>query len=138
MKFVDANIFLRAITGDDRVKAAACVALFRRAELGEEELTTCEAVITEVVYVLSSRGVYRLSHAEVQSRFAPLLRLRGLRLPAKQVYLRALDLYAVHPGLDFEDVLAVAHMEQAGIDELLSYDRDFDRIAGLRRSEPEP
>jgi len=61
-----------------------------------------------------------------------------LRIPRKGIYLRALDLYAAHPGLDFEDALAVTHMEDAGIEELLSYDRDFDRVAGVRRSEPEP
>ena len=36
----------------------------------------------------------------------------------------------------FEDALAVAHMEQLGIGSIVSYDRDFYRVAGLRRGEP--
>ena len=66
----------------------------------------------------------------------PILTLRALRLPQKRVYLRALDLYASSPFLDFEDALAVAHMEQRGIREVLSYDRDFDRVEGITRVEP--
>jgi predicted nucleic acid-binding protein len=57
-------------------------------------------------------------------------------LPRRETYLRALDLYAAHRGLDFEDALAVAHMEQQGITELYSYDEDFDQVAGIRRLEP--
>lgn len=136
MRFLDANVFIRAIAGDDPSKASTSAALFLRAEQGQENLTTCEAVIAEVVYVLSSRGNYGYSHDQVRIRFAPLLRLRGLRIPGKDLYLRALDVYANHPSLDFEDALIVAHMEHAGIEELVSYDRDFDRLSGLVRSEP--
>ncbi len=138
MKFVDANVFIRAIAGDDPAQATASAALFRRAEQGAEVLTTSEAVIAEVVYVLSSRGTYGYTHEEVRLRFAPLLRLRGLRIPGRDLYLRALDVYASFPMLDFEDALTVVHMEHAGVEELLSYDRAFDRIVGLKRSEPEP
>lgn len=38
--------------------------------------------------------------------------------------------------LDFGDALAVAHMENRGIREILSYDTDFDRIKSVQRTEP--
>lgn len=137
MKFLDTNVILRYLTRDDEAKAEACYQLFQRVRLGEEELFTCEAVVTEVAYVLSSpRAPYRLSHHEVRARLLPILTLRGLRLPQKRVYLRALDLYASAPFLDFEDALAVAHMEHRGLTEIVSYDRDFDRVTGLQRIEP--
>lgn len=136
MIFVDANIFVRALTNDDPVRAQACVDLLRRVDRAETEIVTCEAVITEVVYVLSSRSRYGLSHEEIRSRLAPLLRMRGLRLPGKQIYLEALDLYASHPSLDFEDTLCVAQMRHLGIDEILSYDRDFERLPDIARVEP--
>lgn len=94
-------------------------------------------MVTEVVYVLSSpRAPYRLSHEDVRARLVPLLTLRGLKLSQKRLYLRALDLYASSPFLDFEDAVALAHMERTGIKEFLSYDRDFDRVAGITRVEP--
>ena len=137
MKFLDTNVILRYLTSDDEAKAEACYQLFQRVKLGEEELFTCDAVVTEVAYVLSSpRAPYRLSHEEVKARLLPILTLRSLRLPQKRVYLRALDLYASAPFLDFEDALAVAHMEHRGLTEIVSYDRDFDRVTGLRRIEP--
>ncbi len=137
MRFLDTNVILRYLTRDDEAKAEACYRLFQRAKRGEEELLTCEAIVTEVVYVLSSsRAPYRLSHEEIRARLLPILTLRGLKLPQKRVYLRALDLYASSPFLDFEDALTVAHMEQRGIAGIVSYDKDFDRVTGLQRIEP--
>ena len=95
--------------------------------------------MTEVVYVLSSRRApYRLNHEEIRARLLPILTLPGLKLPQKRVYINALDLYASSSNLDFEDALAVAHMEQQGITEIVSYDQDFDLVSGLRRIEPLP
>ena len=137
MRFLDTNVILRYLTRDDEAKAQACYQLFQRVKQGEEELFTCEAIVTEVAYVLSSpRAPYKLSHEEVRARLLPILTLRGLKLPQKRVYLRALDLYASSLFLDFEDALAVAHMEQRGVTEIISYDRDFDRVTGLQRVEP--
>ena len=137
MRFLDTNVVLRYLTRDDEIKAEACFELLRRVQQGEEELTTCEAIVAEVVYVLSSpRLPYRLDHAQIRARLLPILTLRGVRLPHKRVCLRALDLYASSAFLDFEDALAVAHMERRGTAEIVSYDRDFDRVSGIRRTEP--
>ena len=57
-------------------------------------------------------------------------------MPNKRVYLVALDIFAARPSLDFEDALSVAYMQNEGIAELYSYDRDFDRISGITRIEP--
>ncbi|MBI2957864.1 MAG: PIN domain-containing protein, partial [Chloroflexi bacterium] len=93
--------------------------------------------VTEVAYVLSSpRAPYRLSHEEIRARLLPIIALRGLKLPHKRIYQRALEVWAAHPFLDFEDALATAHMEEQGIREILSYDTDFDRISGVARVEP--
>ena len=137
MRFLDANVIIRYLTKDDEAKAEACYALFQRVNAGEEDVFTCEAIITEVVYVLSSsRSPYRLSHEEVRARLLPMLAIRGLKLPQKGTYMRALELYASFPFLDFEDAVAAAYMERLGIREILSYDRDFDRLDGIARVEP--
>ncbi len=134
---MDTNVILSYLTGDDEAKAQACYRLFKRVEAGEEELFTCEAIVTEVVYVLSSRRApYRLGAEEIRARLVPIITLRGLKLPQKRVYLEPLDLYASSPFLDFEDALAAAHMRRNGVAEIMSYDRDFDRVPGLRRVEP--
>ncbi|MYB84164.1 MAG: type II toxin-antitoxin system VapC family toxin [Chloroflexi bacterium] len=137
MRFLDTNVILRYLTGDDEAKAADCYRLFQRVQQGEEELFTSETVVSETAYVLSSsRLPYQLTHEEIRERFLPILTLRGIRLPQKQVCLNALDIYAASPFFDFEDALAVAHMEHAGVTEIISYDRDFDRVPGIERVEP--
>jgi predicted nucleic acid-binding protein len=137
MRFVDTNVFIRYFTQDDPIKSAACLRLFQRVQGGLEELRTTEIVIAEVIYVLKSPRVgYRLSPADIRARLRPVLSLHGLKLPNKRAVLRALDLYAQYPALDFEDVLTVAHMERAGLQALLSYDQGFDRIPGVARQEP--
>ena len=39
-------------------------------------------------------------------------------------------------GLDFDDGLGVACMKKYGINELLSFDRDFDKVRDIKRIEP--
>ena len=137
MRFLDANVILRYLTRDDEAKARACYELFQRVQRSEVELATCEVVVAEVIYVLSSpRLPYRLSPEQIRARLLPLLTLRSLKLPQKGVCLAALDIYASSSSLDFEDALATAHMEQRGIVEIVSYDQDFDRVPGVRRVEP--
>ena len=136
MRFLDTNIIVRYLTRDDEEKAAACYELFQRLKHGTEEVTTCEAVIAEVAYVLASRAHYALSHEQVRARLAPILALRGLKIPNRRVYLRALDLYASYRFLDIEDALLLAHMERRGTREIISYDSDFDQIPGTKRLVP--
>jgi hypothetical protein len=57
-------------------------------------------------------------------------------LPNKRLYLRALDVFATHPGLGFEDAPPVAIVGRTPPAELYSYDRDFDGVPGITRIEP--
>jgi predicted nucleic acid-binding protein len=138
MRYLDTNIMLRYLTRDDERKARACFALFQRVKQGEETLITSETIIAEVIFVLSSPSHYALSHEEISRRLLPMLTLRGLKFPKKKACLRAVELYAQYPALDFEDVLSVAHMEQGKLQEIYSYDTDFDRFSQIVRKEPEP
>lgn len=79
---------------------------------------------------------FGISHPEIGARLRPLPSLRGLKLPHKRVVLRALELYSQYPQLDFEDALSMAHMERLGLREILSYDRDFERVLNVIRQEP--
>lgn len=135
MQFVDTNIVLRYLTQDDPEKAERCRHLFEQAQKGEIELTTSESVIAEVVYVLSSKQLYGVSRPDIHDRLYAILSLQGLKLSYKRTYFRALKLYRNH-SIDFEDAMTVAFMERQGIEELYSYDRDFDKIETVSRTEP--
>lgn len=136
MKFIDANIILRYLVKDDPIKTKDCFTFFQRVKQGKEQITTSEAIIAEVVYVLSSLKVYNLTHEEVRDRLLPILSLKSFIIPQKRLYLRALDLYVIYVSLDFEDVLSIAHMEKLKISQIISYDKDFNRIPTIIRREP--
>jgi predicted nucleic acid-binding protein len=136
VRFVDSNILIRYLSQDDPAMGAACLTLFERVEDGDEEVTTREAIVAEVVHVLASPTLYGLAPADIEARLKPVLELPGVRLPQKRITLRALELFALHPRLDYPDALCVAHMEHEGLRTILSYDRDFDRVPGIVRDEP--
>lgn len=104
--------------------------------MDEEQATTNEVILHEVLYILTSPRQYGLSHEEAVARLRPLVAMHGLRLPAKQRYLHALDLYSTYSFLDFGDALAIAQTEDQRIDAIYSYDTDFDDVPGARRIEP--
>lgn len=133
--FVDTNIFIRYLTRDDQQKYKDCLHLFQQAERNTMELTTSSEIVSEVVFVLSSK-IYRLPRPTIQATLSKLLGLPGFRLAERSIYLRALSLYVSHP-IDYEDCMTVARMEQQGIGTLYSYDRDFERFPHLARTEPE-
>ena len=45
MKFLDTNVFVRYLTRDDPVKAAACRRLWQQVDQGQETATTSEAIL---------------------------------------------------------------------------------------------
>jgi len=137
MRFLDANVLIRYLTGDKPEVLDRCTDLFQRLHDGQEQVTLLESVVAEVIFVLSSPRLYALSGPEVTDRLKPLVLLRGVQLAHKQAVCEALDLYATQPALDFADALQLAHMRRLGISEIYSYDRHFDRFKGLAlRVEP--
>jgi len=135
MQFVDTNVFLRYLVNDDPTKAKKCLDLFLQAKSNTVSLSTSEAVIAEVVYVLASKRLYNLGRTDVVARLRPMLVLPGLKLPQRTLLLRALEIYAAYV-VDFEDALSKAHMERQDIKEIYSYDTDFDQMEGVTRIEP--
>jgi predicted nucleic acid-binding protein len=135
MQYFDANIILRYLTKDNPKQSQACFELFQKARRNEVTLTTSEAIIAEVVYVLQSKQLYALAAEEIRVRLYPVLSIPGLKLPFRRMYLSALDLYARY-HLDFEDALAIAQMERQNITEVYTYDREYDRMPSIKRLEP--
>lgn len=134
MRGLDTNVIIRYVTRDEEEKAARCLELLRRAERGEEELFLPECILTEAVYVLSSRRLYGLPRERVRDLLVAVVGLRGVRMPDKAACLEALELYG-ESDLDFEDALLVAHLRSLGVSGVYSYDRHFDGT-DLERLEP--
>jgi predicted nucleic acid-binding protein len=136
MRYIDASIFVRYITQDEPRMARSAMRLFEKVDNGEDEVAVLESTIAEVVYVLASARTYALSAEEIRDRLQPLLLFEGLRMDNKSRCLRALEINAAERAISFADALvSSAALDESGA-EVYSFDRDFDRIAGITRIEP--
>ena len=140
MIFVDANVILRALTwspqSDVQRMSVLAGELLRRVDRGEVEVTTSDAAVAEVAYILTARSHYGLAVDDAAARIATILRMPRFRLPEKRLVLRALELWAEHPRLDFVDLLTASYVQRPGI-ELATFDRDFDRFPEIVRWVPD-
>ena len=133
--FLDTNVLIRYLTQDNPDQSQRAYNLLQRVDTGRLTVTTSEAVITELVHVHSSRNLYNLPRDLIRTHVTTVITLRGLKLPYKRTYLRALDIYA-STNLDFVDAINVAHMERQKLTNIISFDRDFDKMPGISRHEP--
>lgn len=133
--YVDTDVIIRLLTGDDPIKQQAAQSLFERVEQGTLTLAAPDTVIADAVFVLSSKKWYNKTRGDVRDLLSPLVKLPHFRVQNKQAVLRALDLYA-QTNLDYGDVFIAATMERAGAQELYSYDERLGRLPGISRQEP--
>jgi predicted nucleic acid-binding protein len=133
--YIDTDVIIRLLTGDDPKKQEAASELFEQVERGQLTVAAPDTVIADAVFVLSSPRLYHVSREEVKELLTPLVRLPHFRVHNQQSVLRALEIYA-STKLDFGDTMIIASMEQQGSRKLYSYDTDFDRFQQITRQEP--
>lgn len=136
LPFVDTDVLIRLLTGDDLTKQAQAATLFEQVEQRQLVLAAPDTVIADAVYVLSSPRLYHLPRNEVAALLLPLVQLPDFRVKNRRAVLSALAIYAVTPQLDFGDALIVASMRESDASILYSYDAQFDHIPGISRQQP--
>lgn len=129
---MDTNIIIRHLTQDVPAMAGQARTFLKKVETGELTAHMTEAVLVEAVQVLSSPRVYAVARDVVAHDLSVILGLRGLRIPAKGMYVEALRLWA-GSSVDFADALSVAYMRQHRLSAIATFDRDFDRFPGISR-----
>jgi len=134
--FIDTDVIVRFLTGDDPGKRAACLELFERVGRGELVVTVPHSAIADAVVVLHSPRLYRLPKSQVAQMLTALLSLRGVRLHERHLVLAALELYGGNAQLDFTDAIIIAASQQENGAIVYSYDKDYDRFDGVVRREP--
>jgi predicted nucleic acid-binding protein len=134
--FVDTDVIIRLLTGDDPVKQTQAAALFEQVEQGKLTLAAPHTVIADAVFVLSSPRLYHLPRHEVAELLIPLVQLPGFHVQNRRAVVAALSLYATTASLDFGDALIIATMQETNAHTLYSYDAHFDRIADITRQSP--
>ncbi len=59
----------------------------------------------------------------------------GIVLPGKRRFRHVFDLY-VRLNIAFADAYHVVLMDQLGLEEIVTFDREFDRVPRIKRVEP--
>lgn len=134
-RLIDANVLLRHLTGDNSEHSPAATALLQRVAVGEESVWTTPLVIAEVVWVLSG-PVYGATRADIATRLTEFIVSSGARVVDASMLVEALALFAEQPRLSFIDACLGVLARRSESQEIFSWDRQFDRVPGIRRIEP--
>ncbi|HKP98548.1 MAG TPA: type II toxin-antitoxin system VapC family toxin [Fibrobacteria bacterium] len=130
--FLDANIFLYAM-GIEHPEKAPCRKVLDMVAQGRIEAVTSSEVMQEVLYVRLRRG----TRSEALSAVRNLQEMVDAILPVTgENVLDACELLSRYPSLDARDAVHAAVAKGHGISSIVTVDRDFESIKGLRRLSP--
>ena len=133
LPFLDTNVLLRHLLQDHHEQSSHATEYLARIESGEIKARIADTVVFEAVFTLQRQ--YAVPRAEIRDKLLALLDLPGIVLPGKRLLHEVFDLY-VDLNVSFVDAYHAILMRRLGLSEIVSYDRGFDRIAGIRRVEP--
>jgi uncharacterized protein len=131
--FLDTNVFVRHLLADHPDQSPRATAFLQRIENGELRARISDIVIFETVFLLER--TYHQPKAAIAATVLPLIELPGMILRGKRKFRQVFALY-VERNLPFADAYYATLMRQQGVTEIVTFDRDFDRIPDITRQEP--
>lgn len=125
--FVDANIFLEIFLKD--VKSEECKKFLKSEE--KSDLVTSDFLIYSCLIGVENKLTDSVSLQNAILFFNGIPNLRILRPSFDELY-SSVEIMVKYK-LDFDDSLVVACMRNYGIKELVSLDKDFDKVKEIKR-----
>ena len=130
--YLDTNVLVRFVTGEPEKQAQEVAKLVSVAESGKVRLCVLPLVLAEAVYVLN--GFYQHPRAKVSAALSHLIGCPGFHSLEQNKMIEALELFST-TKIDFADCYLAASAKIDGVP-VVSFDRDFDKIAGVIRKNP--
>ncbi len=132
MAQLDANVLLRQLLADHETHSPRATALLARVSRGALTVEFAETTLFEVVFTLDRS--YKKTRTDIVENLSSFLTLPGVKFSEPRRALAALDIFG-RSNVDFGDAyVAALALESDG--QVISFDRDFDRIPGVTRVEP--
>jgi predicted nucleic-acid-binding protein len=132
--FVDTNIFIRYLSGDDEVKADAVAKLLRQAAKGNVRLITADIIIAELVWVFSS--YYAQPVSVTADLVRAILNTQGLKIDGSEYIEAAVDIFE-ESRIDFIDAYIIGYVRLKGITALCSCDKNhLSQFPDIKKFEP--
>ncbi len=110
--FLDTGIFLSFLARDHEKRFLEARRLFEQAEAGHARLETTEVVLAEVARTLETK--YHMPRGTVVEVMEAVMGTRNLRIPARKVLKRAIEIFA-GGDLDFIEAYNEAYVSQRGL-----------------------
>ena len=129
--FLDSNVFLYA-AGADHPLRSPCLRALDEVEAGTVAVATSSEVVQEILHVLSRRN--RRTEAVQLARW--VLDLVAEVLPVRRDELALASDLMERGSLNSRDAVHIATMRLNGLSEILTADRHFAAIEGVRRIDP--
>jgi predicted nucleic acid-binding protein len=133
LRFLDTNILLRHLLQDQPTQSPSATRYLAAIEAGQEKARLADTVVFETVFTLQRQ--YGVPRADIRDKLWPLIDLPGIVLPGKRRLREVFDLYVTY-NISFADAYHAVLMKQSKLNEIVSYDRGFDKIPGIKRVEP--
>jgi predicted nucleic acid-binding protein len=133
LPFLDTNILLRHLLQDVPEQSTRASAYVLQIEQGAQRVRLADTVIFEAVFTL--QRTYRVPRSAIAAALLPLIELPGMVLPGKRRFRVAFALY-VDLNIAFGDAYHAALMRSLRLAEVVTFDREYDRVPGITRLEP--
>jgi predicted nucleic acid-binding protein len=132
--FLDTNVLLRFLLGDDERQSSAAGRLIDQVASGERCVLTSSTAVFEAMYTLTK--TYQLDRDEVALRLQSILELDAIHMPDKPIIFQAFRLFAQYRQLSLADCYHASLSLAQSAGQVYTFDRDFRRIPGITRLEP--
>ena len=131
--FLDSNIFLRFLTGDNQKMLNECLSLIENIKAGKINAFTSNLVLSEVVWTLGS--LYKFPKTKVINAIKGIVGTPGLKICDGYMILAAIEIYENSSVKFIDSLVASIHEIYNRKWVVISYDKDFDKL-GIIRKEP--
>ena len=129
LKILDSNLIIRFLLDDDPVKAKDVETLLLNSS---DRLILTDVNLAEIVWVLTS--FYKIPKSSVVEKLQNFLAIPTIDAD-KKLLSEALTIYKKY-NIDYIDAYHIAFAQKESIEVIYSYDKDFDKVEGIKRQEP--
>lgn len=129
--FIDSNIFLRILIGDEKNQLTECISFLTLVKENKIDAYTSSLVLAEIVWTLTS--YYQFPKEKVVRVVRSILNLRGIKIIDNYDHLWATDKYKKTSAKFIDCLIASISEVKSRNMTVVSYDKDFDKLPILRK-----
>lgn len=130
--FVDTNIFTRFFLKDDLVLSPKAEKIITDCEDGRYSLVLTPVLFLEINWLLNS--FYKQKKDSVLLIIKKIISFSNFEILDKELVEKMISLYK-NSNVDLIDCYFAAQMQSKKIDQIFSFDHDFDKLPGIKRLE---